>query len=306
MLRIGVIGVGYFGRHHVRILSSLDSIDLIGVVDCIPERAKFIGEKYGTPFYTHHHQIMDKVEAVVIAVPTVDHYTVTRDFLNEGIDVLVEKPITKTLKEADGLIDLAHKKGATLQVGFLERLNPAFEAATPIIRDPRFIETYRIGTFVPRSLDIDVVLDLMIHDIDIVLSIVKSPLKVVHAAGVPVLTKEIDMANARLEFDSGCVVNLTASRVNSEKIRKVRIFQSDTYISLDYTTQEVSVSNLIRDPKTNFPTIQTRRLKIEKEEPLKKELKSFIYAVENGTEVVVSGQDARLSMEVAMRVLEKI
>jgi len=306
LLRVGVVGVGYFGRHHVRILSSLDNINLIGVVDCIPERAKFIGEKYGTPYYTHHRQIMDKVEAAVIAVPTVDHYAVTKDFLNQGIDVLVEKPITKTLEEADGLVDLARKKGVSLQVGFLERLNPAFKAAMPIIRDPRFIETYRIGTFVPRSLDIDVVLDLMIHDIDIVLSIVKSPLKVVHAAGVPVLTSELDMANARLEFDSGCVVNLTASRVNSEKIRKVRIFQSDTYISLDYTTQQVSVSNLIRDSKTNFPTIQTRQLKVEKEEPLKRELKSFIDAVENGTEVVVSGEDARLSMEVALRVLEKI
>ena len=306
MVQVGVVGVGYFGRHHVRILSSLDNVNLIGVVDCIPERAKFIGEKYGSPYYTHHHQIMDKVEAVVIAVPTVDHYMVAKDFLNQGIDVLVEKPITKTLEEADGLVDLASKKGVVLQVGFLERFNPAIEASMPMIREPRFIETYRIGTFVPRSLDIDVVLDLMIHDIDIVLSIVKSPLKVVHAVGVPVLTREIDMANARLEFDSGCVVNLTASRVNSEKIRKVRIFQSDTYISLDYTTQEVSVSNLLRDPTSNFPTIQTRQLQVHKEEPLKKELKSFIYAVENGTEAVVSGQDARLSQEIALQVLEKI
>ena len=305
-MQVGVVGVGYFGRHHVRILSSLDNVNLIGVVDCIPERAKFIGEKYDAPYYTHHHQIMDKVEAVVIAVPTVDHYTVAKDFLNQGIDVLVEKPITKTIEEADGLVDLASKKGVVLQVGFLERFNPAIEAAMPMVREPRFIETYRIGTFVPRSLDIDVVLDLMIHDIDIVLSIVKSPLKVVHAVGVPVLTREIDMANARLEFDSGCVVNLTASRVNSEKIRKVRIFQSDTYISLDYTTQEVSVSNLLRDPASNFPTIQTRQLQVHKEEPLKKELKSFIYAVENGTEAVVSGQDARLSQEIALQVLEKI
>ena len=249
---------------------------------------------------------MDKLEAVVIAVPTVDHYMITKDFLSKGIDVLVEKPITKTLKEADGLVDLAKKKGVVLQVGFLERFNPAIKAAMSMIRDPRFIETYRIGTFVLRSLDIDVVLDLMIHDIDVVLSIVKSPLKVVNAVGVPVLTREIDMANARLEFDSGCVVNLTASRVNSEKIRKVRIFQSDTYIALDYTTQQVLVSNLIRDSKTNFPTIQTRQLEVEKEEPLKRELKAFIDAVENGTEVVVSGEDAKLSMEVALQVLAKI
>jgi len=276
------------------------------VVDCIPERAKFIGEKYGAPYYTHHHQIMDKVEAVVIAVPTVDHYAIAKDFLNQGIDVLVEKPMTKTIEESDGLIDLAAKRGATLQVGFLERFNPAIKSAMAIIREPRFIETYRIGTFVPRSLDIDVVLDLMIHDIDIVLSIVESPLKVVYAVGVPVLTREIDMANARLEFDSGCVVNLTASRVNSEKIRKVRIFQSDTYISLDYTTQQVSVSNLLREPTSNLPTIHTRQLEVEKEEPLKMELEAFIYAVENGTEVVVSGEDARLSLEVALQVLAKI
>jgi len=306
LAQVGVVGVGYFGRHHVRILSSLDSVNLNGVVDCIPERAKFIGEKYGASYYTHHHQIMDKVEAVVIAVPTIDHYAVAKDFLNQGIDVLVEKPITKTLEEADGLIDLATKKGATLQVGFLERFNPAIKAAMPIIRDPRFIETYRIGTFVPRSLDIDVVLDLMIHDLDIVLSIVKSPLKVVHAVGVPVLTREIDMANARLQFDSGCVVSLTASRVNSEKIRKVRIFQSDTYISLDYTTQQVSISNLRRDPTTNLPTIHTRQLKVEEEEPLKRELKAFIDSVENGTEVEVSGEDARLSLKVALQVLAKI
>jgi predicted dehydrogenase len=306
LIRIGVVGVGHFGRHHVRIFSTLDSVELVGIVDKNPQRAKYIGEEFKVSHYTDIMRLVDKVDAVSVAVPTIDHYSVAKEFLQRGIAVLVEKPITSNLKEADRLVELANKKGLPLQVGFLERFNPAVIEAIKRVESPRFIETDRIGSFAARSLDVDVILDLMIHDIDIALSIAKSDVEDLRAVGVPVLTDKIDLANARLEFQSGCIANLTASRVSPEKTRKLRIFQSDNYISVDYANQEIVISHLAKSPQNGSPVIGKEEIKIKKDEPLKKELESFINAVVNGKEVLIDGEQAKKSLQIAFKILEKI
>lgn len=306
MIKIGVVGVGYFGYHHVRIMSLLDNVELVGVVDKNPQRARYIGNKFNTKYYTDSKSLIDKVDAISVAVPTIDHFSVASEFLQRGIPVLVEKPITSRLDEADKLIDIAEKKGLPLQVGYLERFNPAVVEATKLVDSPRFIETDRIGSFAARSLDVDVILDLMVHDIDISLCIAQSEVEDVRAVGVPVLTKKIDLANARLEFQSGCIANLTASRVSPEKIRKLRIFQSDNYISVDYASQEVVISHLAKSPQNGSPAIGKEVITVKKEEPLRQELESFIDAVYNGREVVVDGKQARKSLQIAFKILEKI
>jgi predicted dehydrogenase len=306
LIRIGVVGVGHFGRHHVRILHSLDSVELAGVVDKDPLRAKYIGEEFKVNYYTDIRSLIDRVDAVSVAVPTADHYSVAKEFLQRGIAVLVEKPITSTIEEADKLVELADKKGLPLQVGFLERFNPAVIEAIKRVDSPRFIETDRIGSFAARSLDVDVILDLMIHDIDIALNISQSDVEDLRAVGVPVLTDKIDLANARLEFQSGCIANLTASRVSPEKIRKLRIFQSDNYISVDYANQEVIISHLAKSPHNGSPVIGKEEIKIKKQEPLKNELESFVNAVKNGKEILIDGVQAIKSLHIAFKILEKI
>jgi len=307
LIKIGVVGVGHFGYHHVRILRSLDSVELVGVVDKDPQRAQYIGNTFNTKYYTENKSLIDKVEAVSVAVPTADHFSVANEFLQRGIPVLVEKPITSCLEDADKLIEIAEKKGLPLQVGYLERFNPAVIEAIGLVDSPRFIETDRIGSFAARSLDIDVILDLMVHDIDIALCIAQSEVEDVRAVGVPVLTRKIDLANARLEFQSGCIANLTASRVSPEKIRKLRIFQSDNYISVDYANQEVVISHLAKSPQNGSPVIGKEEIPIKKEEPLRKELQAFINAVSNGRkDVEVNGLQARKSLQIAFKILEKI
>ena len=306
MIKVGVVGVGYFGYHHVRILSSLDNVKLVGVVDKDFNRAQYIGQKFNLNYYTDSSSLWDKVDAISIAVNTSDHFAVASEFLKRGIAVLVEKPMTSCLDEADELVELAEKKHLPLQVGYLERFNPAVIEAMKRVDSPRFIETDRIGSFAARSLDIDVILDLMIHDIDIALSVAQSDVADVRAVGVPVLTSKIDLANARLEFQSGCIANLTASRVSPEKIRKLRIFQPDNYISIDYGSQEVVISHLAKSPQNGSPVIGKEEVPVNKEEPLRKELESFVDAVSNGFAVVVDGQQARESLQVALKILEKI
>src|SRR5215472_17629579 len=236
--RIGVIGVGYLGKHHARILSKMSGVTLVSVVDKNLGRATEIASEYGARPSIDPSELMGKVDAVTIAVPTHLHHEVALPFLSAGIPALVEKPLAKDLDEADGLIAAAARAGVVLAVGHTERFNPAVAVAREHLTEPRFIEVHRLSGFPERSLDIDVVFDVMIHDLDIILALERSEVIAVDAIGVPVLTSRFDIANARLRFASGCIANITASRISRDKVRKVRFFQRDMYVSVDYQTQE--------------------------------------------------------------------
>jgi len=295
-----VVGVGYLGIIHAQIYKKLQNCSLVGVCDTDEARAKQVSEDLGILDFTDYRQLLDKVEAVSIAVPTRLHYQIAEEFLRHNIHVLVEKPFTTTLKEADVLIKTAQKNKLILQVGHIERFNSAFSATKEIIRNPRFIECHRLSPFPERSLDIGAVLDLMIHDIDIILGLVNAPLKKVEAVGVPVLTRFEDIANARITFGDGCVANLTASRVSDEWLRKIRIFQKDTYISLDYREAKACVY------RKKGLKITKEDLPIEKEQPLEKELKSFLDCILQNKEPLVSGRVAREALAVALKIQSQI
>ncbi|MDD5561841.1 MAG: Gfo/Idh/MocA family oxidoreductase [Candidatus Omnitrophica bacterium] len=299
-LKVAVVGVGHLGSIHAKIYQENPACQLIGVCDSNQERLNQVSSALGVPGYADYKELFSKVEAVSIAVPTVLHHQVAADFLKTGVHTLVEKPFTLTLKEADDLIKTSHKHKLILQVGHIERFNSAFAATLKIIKIPKFIECHRLSSFPNRSLDVGAVLDIMIHDIDIVLGLVNSPLKRIDSVGVNVLTKFEDIANARLTFKNGCIANLTASRVSDEAMRKIRIFQEDTYISLDYKNAEASVyhKNGFKITKENLP--------IEKEQPLQKELDSFIACVTNKTTPLVSGQVAREALAVALEIQKQI
>jgi predicted dehydrogenase len=299
-LKVGVIGVGHLGSIHAKIYKESPNCQLIGVSDTNQEALNRASTNLGVNGYSDYRELFDKVDAVSIAVPTLFHHKVATDFLKAGIHSLVEKPFTLTLAEADDLIKIAAKNKLTLQVGHIERFNSAFAATLKIIKAPKFIECHRLSSFPNRSLDVGAVLDIMIHDIDIVLGLVDSDLKRIDSVGVNVLTKFEDIANARLTFKNGCVANLTASRVSDEPMRKIRIFQEDTYISLDYKNAEASVYRKIgmQITKENLP--------IEKEQPLQKELESFIACVVSKTTPLVSGPIAREALAVALKIQKQI
>ena len=244
-LRVAVIGVGHLGRHHARILAALDNVQLVAVVDRIPERAQEIAAASNTQALTDSRELIGRVDAVTVAVPTELHADIAIPFLESGVSALVEKPMARSLAEADAIVAAAAKSGATLAVGHTERYNPAVSAVLPLVTSPRFIEVHRLGVFPDRSLDIDVVFDLMIHDLDIIIAMVRSEVTSVEAVGVPVLTPRYDIANARLRFASGCIANITASRISRERVRKIRFFQPDAYLSIDYAEQEVEGLSLI-------------------------------------------------------------
>ena len=239
--RVGVIGVGHVGQHHARIYRELPGVELAGIADIDPARLQEVKRVTEAPVFQDYRELFGHVEAVSLAVPTHLHAQIARECLDRGVDVLVEKPMAQTLEEAEELTDLAKRRGRILQVGHVERFNGAVRALHRIVKTPGFIECHRLSPFPQRGTDVDVILDLMIHDIDIILSLVKSPVSQVNAVGVPVLTDRVDISNARLEFASGCVANVTASRVSIERLRKIRIFQPDTYISLDYASQEITL-----------------------------------------------------------------
>jgi predicted dehydrogenase len=245
-LRAAVIGVGHLGRHHARILGTLEGVELVAVVDTDRDRAAAVSSSTGAPALSDFREILDKVDAVSIAVPTELHHDIALPFLQRGVAALVEKPIARSLPEADALVSAARDSGAVLAVGQTERYNPAVAAVLPLVTSPRFIEVHRLGAFPDRSLDIDVVFDLMIHDLDIILALVRSDVQSIEAVGVPVLTSKYDIANARLRFASGCIANVTASRISKERVRKIRFFQPDAYISIDYAAQEVEGWRLVR------------------------------------------------------------
>jgi len=302
-LRVGVIGVGHLGQHHARILASMPGVELTAVVDIKRDRAEEIGAKYGAPAFTTADTLDTALDAVIIAVPTIDHVSVAQPFIERGTAVLVEKPIAASVAEADALVQLADAHGVLLAVGHTERFNPAVVAAWPLVSSPRFIEVHRLGTFPERSLDIDVIFDLMIHDLDLLLATVGSDVASIEAVGVNVLTPRIDIANARLRFASGCIANLTASRISRERVRKARFFQRDSYVSIDFAAQDVEVYRLIVQ-NGGRPTIQGGRLEVQQEEPLRRELEDFVAAVRGGGVPAVSGRAGRDALALATRIAE--
>jgi predicted dehydrogenase len=304
-LRVGVVGVGYLGRHHARILSALPGVELVAVVDTNGGRAAEIAAANRTRALRECREILDLVDAVTIAVPTDLHRDIAMPFLDAGIPVLVEKPMARTVAEADQMIAAARRAGVPLAVGHTERFNPAVAAAREILVDPRFIEVHRLGTFPERSLDIDVVFDLMIHDLDVVLSLVGAEVESIEAVGVPVLTGRVDIANARLRFANGCIANITASRISRDRVRKIRFFQPSAYVSIDYAGQKVEVWRLVKD---GGPTasIEGGEIDVANEEPLKRELADFVDAVVSGRAPLVTGEDGRRALELAQRITDRM
>jgi len=304
-VRIAVVGVGYLGRHHARILSSLPGAELIAVVDTKAARAREVGIASGTRPLTDFQDVLGNVDAVTLAVPTELHCEIALPVLAAGVHVLVEKPMARSLTEADDMIQAAANGGTVLAVGQTERFNPAVAAARPLLSDPRFIEVHRLGTFPERSLDIDVVFDLMIHDVDIVLSLVPSEVEAIEAVGVPVLTGRVDIANARLKFKNGCIANLTASRISRERVRKIRLFQPMAYVSIDYAAQKLEVFRLV---KGNGPTpaIEGGEVAVENEEPLKLELADFVEAIGTRRPPMVTGEDGRRALALAQRIAARM
>lgn len=299
-VKVGIVGVGHLGSIHARVYSKMDNVDLVGVCDCNLERALEIGKKYHTRSYADYEDLFDKVEAASIAVPTSLHYNIAKEFLNHGIHILIEKPITKTLSEADELIEIAHKKNLIIQVGHVERFNAAVLALEHYLKKPKFLECQRLGPFHKRVEDVGVVLDLMIHDIDIVLGLIKQDVVNIEAVGLSTMSDHEDVANVRLIFEDGTIADITASRVTKDVVRKIRLFQEDSYISLDYVNQEVTIF------KKTGSKIKKEKVKVKKTESLKEELSSFVECVRTGKRPIVSGVEGRRALAVALAILEKI
>jgi predicted dehydrogenase len=326
-LRVGVVGCGAFGRNHARVYRDLhadlsQNVEFVGIVDADCARGESIAKEFNTrSFQTPDELIAAGVQAASVAVPTIHHLAIARQLMENGVDVLIEKPLAATVAEADELIEIARKNARVAQAGHLERFNPAVRATVPLLKLPMFFEVHRLSVFTPRSLDVDVILDLMIHDLDVVLSFVNSPVKEVRAVGLPILSKKTDIANVRLEFESGCVANFTASRVSTERIRKLRFFQPHQYISLDYSRQDVLVLT-VDDSGSNsaefdpfnpagvaasaFPGISPYKPKVEQQEPLRAELTSFLRAVRQRSTPEVTLEDGRRALATAMQIVEAI
>ncbi len=301
-VNVGVVGMGHLGVLHARVYAHLKSANLVGVCDVDKKRARKIGRKYKVWYYSDYQQLFDKIQAVSIAAPTSLHYKIAKDFLKAGIHVLVEKPITKTLGEADELIQIADKKNLILQVGHVERFNPAILAMEPHLKTPRFIEGQRMGPLSKKSRvkDVGVVLDLMIHDIDIILALLKSEVKNIEVIGTSSVSDYEDMVNVRLAFKNGAVCDITASRVTQEEIRKIRIFQKDSYILLDLLYHDAYIF------RKKEGRIVKDKIKIKRREPLKVELKSFINCIRTSSRPIVSGREGREALSVALAILDKI
>ena len=303
-LRLAVIGVGYLGQHHARLLAEMEDVELVAVVDTRPGRAAEIAAKYGTRAFTDSADVRSMVDAVTIAVPTESHVDVAMPFVEQGCAVLVEKPLAASLADADRLIDASVRRGSLLAAGHTERFNPAVAAALPLVSDPRFVEVHRLGVFPERSLDIDVIFDLMIHDLDLLLASVRSDVVSIEAVGVNVLSARTDIANVRLRFASGCIANLTASRISRERVRKARFFQLDSYISIDFASQEVEVYRTVRGD--GRPSIQGGKLEVVGDEPLRRELHDFVAAARTGGRAGVPAQAGRAALALATRIAEQM
>ena len=306
LVRIAVVGVGALGRHHARILGDTPEATLTAVVDLDETRARDIATQHGAASYlTDPSVLLGRVDAVTIASPTQAHHALAGMFIDAGIHVLVEKPMTTTLGQADDLIERAASRGVVLAVGHTERFNPAVDAARTFISHPRFIEVHRLGTFPDRSLDIDVVFDLMIHDLDVLLSVVDEEVVSVEAVGVPVLTGRVDIANARLKFAGGCIANVTASRISRDRVRKVRFIEPATYVSVDYASRELEVWRLRRGEGAR-PAIEGGPVSVPEAEPLRRELEDFVAAIREGRAPRVDGAQGRRALALAQRINDQM
>ena len=305
-LKVAVIGVGHLGEHHARLLAAMEHVELVGVVDTKAGRAEEIAAKFGTHAFRDAAEVRSLVDAVTVAVPTESHVDVALPFVEQGSAVLVEKPLAASLAEADRLIDAAARRGSVLAAGHTERFNPAVTAALPGVSNPRFVEVHRLGVFPDRSLDIDVIFDLMIHDLDLLLASVRSEVVSVEAVGVHVLSPRTDIANARLRFASGCIANLTASRISRERVRKARFFQHDAYISIDFMAQDVEVYRTVAPQGAGRPIITGGKIEVMKDEPLRLELADFVDAARSGRAPTVTAQAGREALALATRIAEEM
>jgi predicted dehydrogenase len=303
-IRVAVVGAGDFGRNHARVYKQLEEAELVGVVDLDPERAGRVANEFSTAVLPDLHALPGKVDAVSVAVPTREHAATGCWLMEHGIDVLVEKPMAASLAEADRLISSASRHGRVLQVGHLERFNPGVLAVLPIVKRPLYFEIDRLGVFSPRSLDIDVVYDVMIHDLDLLLAMVDSPVTEIRALGIPVVTDKVDIAHAHIEFASGAVASLSASRVSIERVRKLRFFQHQEYFSVDYARQD-ALRIRVRQPGPQ-PQFDFEQLPVERREPLEAELRAFLDAVYRRGTPVVDGAAGRRALELADRVMAGI
>lgn len=307
-LRAGVIGVGYLGRFHAQKYAALPDVELVGVVDADQARAEEVAHEVGTMACTDYSELLDRVDLVSIVVPTYLHFKVAKAALNAGVHILLEKPVTQTVAEADELIRIAEDKNLVFQVGHLERFNPAVVALGDVLKNPMFIESHRLSPFKPRGTDVNVVLDLMIHDIDIILNMVNSPVESINSVGVPVLSEEVDIANARLQFANGCVANVTASRVSREPMRRIRIFQPDAYVSIDYQSCKIGIFRKGGEgiPVPAIPNVTMDETSFSQGDPLFDEIKAFVRSVNEGLPPVVSGEDGKRALEVALWITRKL
>jgi predicted dehydrogenase len=299
-IRVGVVGVGHIGREHARIYSQLPDVQFVGIYDLDGQVAEKVAQRHGVKVFNTAHALADEVDAATISTPTSTHHELAGLFFERGKHLLVEKPITDSLDQARALIDLAQRKNLVLQVGHIERFNPALSALEEKLTRPRFIEAHRLSTYPGRSTDIGVVLDLMIHDIDVVLHLVRSPIVSLDSVGTAVLSKGEDIANARIRFENGCVANLTTSRISFEKMRKIRVFQDDAYLSLDYFDQSGVIYRKVD------AQIVKEKIQVEKDEPLKLELSAFIGCVREREVPRVDGRQAAVALDIAMRITEQI
>jgi len=307
-LRVGVIGVGHLGEYHVQKYLAMPAVEVVGVVDTNSDRANEISGRYNVNAYGGHLEILEMVDAVSLAVPTEIHFDVARDILSKGIHLLIEKPITYKIEDADCLLELARKNNVVLQVGLVERFNPAIVKMESMLNRPVFPESHRMNVFTSRGIDVDVVLDLMIHDLDIFLHVVPSEVEEIHAVGMSVITGKTDIANVRMIFENGMVANLTASRVADKALRKIRVFQPDAYLSVNCSKRELSVIRLdgeVND-SNDFPQVTSDTMKFPGKDPLADEISSFIHAVINGSEPIVSGQDGRNALKTALDIIDQI
>jgi predicted dehydrogenase len=306
IIRCAVVGVGYLGRFHAQKYKAIEGAELIGVCDASAERAKEVAGELGVAAFASYQDLIGKVDAVTIASTTRTHFEISKFFLENGVHVNVEKPMTVTIAEGEELVALAKAKGVHLQVGHVERFNPALTAAKSKLQTPLFIECHRLAPFKPRGVDVDVVLDLMIHDLDVILSLVKSPVKSVSAVGTPVLTKLVDIANARIEFESGTVANVTASRVSQTATRKFRVFQQQQYLSIDFGSGEVNLTTKTGEWKDDQIPLEFDAWSLEKGDALLAETKAFVHSVKTGEPVVVSGQDGLVALRLATQIQNEL
>lgn len=306
-LRVGVVGVGYLGNIHAGIYARMPGVHLAGVADIEPQTATQVGNRYACPHHTDPYALIDDVDAVSIVVPTSAHFEVALPYLEAGKHMLMEKPVAPTVEAAEKLVAKADEAGLIFLVGHLERFNAGIMALAERVGEARFIEVHRLGTFVGRATDVDVVTDLMIHDIDIVLSLIKSELKDVSAVGSPVLTRHVDIANARLEFNNGAVANVTASRVSAKTFRRIRVFSNNGYHALNFIDQQIdSVHKAAPDPARNYPDLVSDRLEVTPKAPLDAELEHFVSIIENKRQPFVNGQDGIRALRVAQLVQDRI